>query len=66
METSAKEGINIHQAFHHMGEQIYYSMKSVMSQTSNDLDSQISDSLSAKNINLALEKKRTQKKKCCN
>jgi hypothetical protein len=64
METSAKQGLNVNQAFYNMSEQIYYNMKSVMSQFHQDIDSQLSDPI--QNINIFNEgEKVIKKKRCC-
>ena len=51
METSAKDGINVHKAFFQMCEEIYANMKIYMNQVNNEIDSQINDSI-GKGINL--------------
>ncbi len=65
METSAKQGFNVNQAFYSMSEQIYYNMKSVMSQFHQDLDSQLSDPIQNINIFNENQDKVIKKRRCC-
>lgn len=65
METSAKQGFNVNQAFYSMSEQIYYNMKSVMSQFHQDIDSQLSDPIQNINIFNDNQEKSKKKRKCC-
>lgn len=66
METSAKENINVSEAFFKMSEQIYYNMKSTINNYQNEVENQINEAIGV-NINIYEEKKEEfmKKKKCC-